>query len=75
MKGSILSNNLKFLRKREGYTQTEMAKILGYQDKSSCSNIECGVRELNTQGLIKLSEFFCVTIDDLLKRDLSKGGI
>lgn len=73
--GSMLPKNLKYLRKKEGYSQAEMAKLLGYQDKSSCSNIENGIREMNMQGLINLSEFFGVSIDDLLKRDLSKGGI
>lgn len=73
--GSMLPQNLKYLRKKEGYSQAEMARLIGYQDKSSCSNIECGVREMNTQGLINLSEFFGVSIDDLLKKDLSKGGI
>lgn len=72
--GSMLSKNLKFLRKKEGYSQAEMAKLLGYQDKSSCSNIENGIREMNMQGLINLSEFFGVSIDDLLKKDLSKGS-
>lgn len=72
--GSMLPKNLKYLRKKEGYSQAEMAKLLGYQDKSSCSNIENGIREMNMQGLINLSEFFGVSIDDLLKKDLSKGS-
>lgn len=73
--GSLLSNNLKFLQKTAGYTQTDMARLLGYKGKSSLSLIESGSTELSVDNLLNISEFFGVTVDDLLKKDLSKGGI
>lgn len=72
--GSIISRNLKYLRKRERYSQGEMADMLKVS-KSNMSKYESGIIELNNQGLINISEFFGVTVDDLLKKDLSKGGI
>lgn len=71
--GSMVSKNLKYLRKKENYHQEEMAGILRVS-KSNMSKYENGVIELNNQGLVNVSEFFGVTVDDLLKRDLSKGG-
>ena len=35
---------------------------------------ESGAAELSNQGLINVSEFFGITVDDLLKKDLSKEG-
>lgn len=70
----ILSGNLKYLRKRTGYTQTDMAHLLGYRDKSSLCLIENGNTNLSVENLINISEFFDVTVDDLLKKDLSKEG-
>lgn len=72
--GALIGRNLRYLRKKENYTQTDMAKLLGYKDKSSCSLIENGLYEPSMDGLITISEFFGVTIDDLLKKDLSKAG-
>lgn len=71
--GSIISRNLKYLRKRERYTQGEMANLLRVS-KSNMSKYESGIIELNNQGLVNVSEFFGVSVDDLLKKDLSKGG-
>lgn len=70
--GSVLSRNLKYLRKREGYRQEDMAHLLGYRDKSSYCLIEGGGTKLSVESLVNISEFFGVTVDDLLKKDLSK---
>lgn len=72
--GSMLPRNLKYLRCREHYSQGDMAHLLRVS-KSNMSKYESGTIEFNNQGLINVSEFFGVTIDDLLKKDLSKGGI
>lgn len=72
---SMLANNLKYLRKTSGYTQTDMARLLGYKGKSSLSLIESEDTELSIERLLNISNFFGVTVDDLLKKDLSKGGI
>lgn len=72
--GSVLSKNLKYLRKKEGYRQEDMARLLGYRDKSSYCLIEGGGTKLSIENLINISEYFGVTVDDLLKKDLSKEG-
>lgn len=72
--GSVLSRNLKYLRKREGYRQEDMARLLGYRDKSSYCLIEGGGTKLSVENLVNISEYFGVTVDDLLKKDLSKEG-
>lgn len=73
--GHLLSANLRYLRKRERYSQGEMARLLGYQDKSSFCLIENGNTKLSVDNLVNISEFFGITVDDLLKKDLEKEGI
>ncbi len=69
--GSVLVRNLKYLRDREGIKQEDMAELLKVS-KPNMSKYESGATEPNLQFLIRTSELFSVTIDDLLKRDLSK---
>lgn len=69
--GSMLAKNLRYLRTKRNYNQGDMARLLNVS-KANMSKYESGFVELNNQGLINISEFFGVTIDDLLKKDLSK---
>lgn len=71
--GSMLARNLKYLRNREHFSQGDMARLLKIS-KAHMGKYENGVAELNNQGLINVSEFFDITVDDLLKKDLSKEG-
>lgn len=70
----VFGNNLKALRKKEGYTKQEMAKLLGYGEKQVYRAIENGCTDIPLDMLVNISEFFGVPIDDLLKKDLSKEG-
>lgn len=70
--GTVLSRNLKYLRKREGYRQEDMARLLGYRDKSSYCLIEGGGTKPSIENLVNISEYFGVTVDDLLKKDLQE---
>lgn len=70
--GSVLGENLKFLRNSIHANKDEMAQIIKVS-KSTYSKYENGMVEPNIEGLISVSEFFGVTVNDLLKRDLSKG--
>ncbi len=63
-------NNLKLLRKRKGRTQVEMAEALGFT-RSQVAGYE-GTINPTIDALIKLSDYFNVTIDTLLKEDLDK---
>lgn len=71
--GSMLARNLKYLRNREHFSQGDMARLLKIS-KANMGKYESGAAELSNQGLINVSEFFGITIDDLLKKDLSKEG-
>lgn len=74
----LLSMNLKYLRKKAGYEKKEMAKLLGFHDPRMYGNVEECYDVFLCMGipsLINVSEFFGVSVDDLLKKDLSKGVI
>ena len=64
--------NLRFLRKKYNMTQQDISDLLGFRDKSSCCLIEKGITSLTLEQSIKLSDYFGVTLDQLVKRDLSK---
>lgn len=64
-----IHTNLKILRKRKGRTQAEMAETLGFT-RSQVAGYE-GTINPTLDALIKLSEYFNVTVDTLLKVDLS----
>lgn len=65
--------NLRFLRKKYNMTQQDISNLLGLRDKSSCCLIEKGITSLTIEQSIKISEYFGVTLDQLVKQDLSKG--
>ena len=66
--------NMIYLRKKIGYTQSEMAMELGLQGPSSIDIVESGKCELPVSKLIHLAEFFRVTMDQITKKDLSQEG-
>lgn len=55
------------LREDKDLTQTQVAKILG-MSQTGYSKYETGENDLPTQVLIKLSDFYDVSIDYLLDR-------
>ncbi|MCI8309060.1 MAG: helix-turn-helix transcriptional regulator [Clostridia bacterium] len=58
-------NRLKLLREEKNMLQEDLAKILSVSQKT-ISNYEKGLRDMSTDTLSKLSEFFDVSIDYLL---------
>jgi len=64
----IFSDNLVFLRKREGLSQQELANKVGLS-RSAISMYESGARMPPADVLIILADFFNVKIDFLLGRD------
>ena len=64
--------NLMYLRKKHGMTQQEIAELVGLKNKSSISLIEAGKYELSVDNLEKLADFFGVTMDQIVKQDLSQ---
>lgn len=65
--------NLAFLRKKYRARGEDIAEIFGVS-KSTYSKYENGLVQPNMEGLVIISEFFGVSVDDLLKKDLSKEG-
>ena len=58
-------NRLKYLREEKNMLQEDLAKVLEVSQKT-ISNYETGERDMSTETLTKLSEYFNVSIDYLL---------
>lgn len=67
----MVGQNLKLLRNRSGKSQEEVAKELGLT-RSSYSGYENNVAQPNIDGLILFSNYYKVSIDELVKKDFSK---
>lgn len=68
---SIFSQNIKLLRKRKRFTQDQMAESLTMK-RSTLSGYENEIAHPNMQALVVFSDYFNVSIDTLIKVDLSK---
>ena len=68
-KSIFLYSNLKYLRKKKNLTQTQIGKLCGKSDRA-ISTYENGTREPEVSDLGVFSDFFEVSIDDLLFKDL-----
>jgi len=55
------------IRKKEGMSQEEFAKKLGYSSKSTINKIEKGVNDISYEKLIKLIEEYRLTYKDFLR--------
>ena len=64
--------NMVYLRKKRGYSQGELATVLGLQGANSIDLVESGKCELPVSKLVHLAEFFGVTMDQITKQDLSQ---
>lgn len=64
--------NMVYLRKKRGYSQGELATVLGLQGASSIELVESGKCELPVSKLVRLADFFGVTMDQITKQDLSQ---
>lgn len=67
---NFLSKNIKFLRQQKKLTQEGLANIVG-KTRSLISAWESDDREISTQDIIKLSDYFDVPMDTLVGQDLS----
>jgi transcriptional regulator with XRE-family HTH domain len=65
------TSNIKILRKRKGRTQDEVAYALNLK-RSTLSGYENGVAQPGIEILISFSGYFNMSIDTLLKIDMSK---
>ncbi len=69
---SIVSQNLKYLRKRSGITQEQMAQKIGIK-RSLLGAYEEGRADPRLNNLLKISEIFGITVDKLISEDLTNN--
>jgi transcriptional regulator with XRE-family HTH domain len=65
------NSNIKFLRKRKGRTQDDVAIALNLK-RSTLSGYENGVAQPGIEILVSFSRYFNISIDTLVKIDISK---
>lgn len=65
--GDVMQNRLKELRKSRGYTQVSLQLQTGIE-QSLLSKFENGERVPPTETLVRLAEFYNVSIDYILCR-------
>lgn len=67
----FFGNNLRVLRTRNGYTQEDMERILGIGSKT-WSHYENSKSQPNIEVLAQISNFFGVTLDQLIMEKLEE---
>lgn len=66
---NYISSNIKFLRLQKGLTQDDIAKVVE-KSRVLISQWESDAREITTEDIIKLSDFFNIPMDLLVGKDL-----
>lgn len=66
---NYFGENFKRLRKDKGLNQEQLAEIFNVADRSTISRWETGVVEPDLNTLIEISEFFKVSLDELVKKE------
>lgn len=67
---NFLSKNIKFLRNKYHLTQESFGKIVN-KKRTLISAWESDDREITTEDIIKISNYFNIKMDDLISKDLS----
>ena len=67
----MLGENIRFLRTKKGYSQDDIANMLGYKSFTTIQKWESGVSEPPLKALKKLSEIFNIDMNDLATKKLS----
>lgn len=65
--------NLRYLRKSKDLTQIKVGEVLD-TTKNLITKYELGETNPSIETLIKIAEYFSVSVDDLLRSDLSVSG-
>ena len=66
---NYLSTNIKFLRQKNNLTQEDIGKVVN-KSRVLVSQWESDERDITTEDIIKLSDYFCVPMDTLVGKDL-----
>lgn len=62
---SVLGDRLKQLREKRGWTKKYAAEKLGFKGVSTYANYEYGIRDPDTDMLVKMAQLYETTIDYL----------
>ena len=66
---NYLSTTIKFLRQKNNLTQEDIGKVVN-KSRVLVSQWESDERDITTEDIIKLSDYFCVPMDTLVGKDL-----
>lgn len=70
----MYASNLKYFREKYGMTQLEIGELLNVK-QTTVANYEAGRREMPLEQIMKLADYFGVTLDQFVKQDLLKEVI
>lgn len=68
-----LGQRIKDLRTAKGITQRELGEFMGYKTTRSIQHLESDEHSLDHEGLIKLADYFGVSLDYLVGRSDDPG--
>ncbi len=69
-----IGSNIRFQRKLRGLTIDDFAKVIGMAP-GFVGLIERGQRGTSIANLVRIAEFFDITLDELITRDLAQGKV
>ena len=67
----VIGSNIRFLRRKAGYSQPDLAKILGYTSFTTIQKWESGISTPPLDTFIRMADLFGVDMDDFATEDLS----
>ena len=70
-----LARNIRFLRKKQGWSQDDLADKLGYKSYTTIQKWESGVSEPPLKIVHILADIFHIAINDLTNVDLENGEV
>lgn len=72
MELELLRKNIRFIRKKHNLTLEQFGKIIDLK-KATISSLETGTTGISIEALIKIHDFFGVSLDDLFFKDIEKN--
>ena len=69
----FIAENIRYLRKKWGYSQDDLANVLGYSSFTTIQKWESGVSTPPLGIFAKMSDLFAVSMDDMVKIDLASA--
>lgn len=71
---AILAENIKMARLRCGYTQSELAALVGYTDRSSVAKIEQGRVDISCSKLLAIAQLVNIPPTNLLGIEICENA-